>query len=180
MKLPLTKLFGEYISIDSETFEKEVNSILGNPVGISKVSLEEIKSRMTTYRQMLEGKLLDTVLLETILKEIIVISLAFVHHSEPYSYLRDTLIRKNADYGNSSIRNGGNVGNYVRLSDKVSRIENLASKIDCNYESLEDTWLDLAGYATIGIIITRLTVLASKQEHLDFDSPFGYNPEVDG
>ena len=98
--------------------------------------------------------------------------------------LQATLIKKNADYGNSSVKNGGSVGNYVRMSDKVSRLQNLLGKEGkTNYESVNDTWLDLAGYATIGIIILNLTEkklnpVDDKQPELPWEDaephPYGY------
>ena len=67
--------------------------------------------------------------------------------------LKEILEKKNADYGNSALKNGGLVGNYVRIMDKVSRIESLRQSSVSNFESLQDTWLDLAGYAVIGLVI---------------------------
>ena len=82
------------------------------------------------------------------MRDIIDVSLrAYVIYSggsipKVYENLRETLIRKNADYGNASVKNGGNVGNYVRMSDKLSRLQNLLGKEGkTNYESVNKTWL---------------------------------------
>lgn len=163
----LVKLFGEDISITEEGFEDEVNRIttLLHDIALTESSdcLESTLELMNHYRDMLEAKDVDCASLEHTLIEIIECSLWMYsvvnkhRFSDTVAALRDTLIRKNKDYGNSSIKNGGLVGNYVRMSDKVSRIENLSSKKSANYESISDTWLDLAGYAVLGIIILRLT-----------------------
>lgn len=61
-----------------------------------------------------------------------------------------TYLKKNADYGNSadmSMEMFGSVAYAVRMSDKVNRIESLASKeAEVNDEKIEDTILDLVNY----------------------------------
>lgn len=61
-----------------------------------------------------------------------------------------TYLKKNADYGNSadmSMEMFGAVAYAVRMSDKVNRIESLASKeAEVNDEKIEDTILDLVNY----------------------------------
>ena len=72
------------------------------------------------------------------------------------SNLAETLKRKNADYGNNvdkGIDKRG-LGSLVqRLEDKLARFENLAEKGNPQLvldEAVEDTLLDLAGYALLG------------------------------
>ena len=72
------------------------------------------------------------------------------------SNLAETLKRKNADYGNNvdkGIDKRG-LGSLVqRLEDKLARFENLAEKGNPQLvldEAVEDTLLDLAGYAILG------------------------------
>ena len=72
------------------------------------------------------------------------------------SNLAETLKRKNADYGNNvdkGIDKRG-LGSLVqRLEDKLARFENLAEKGNPQQvldEAIEDTLLDLAGYAILG------------------------------
>jgi len=75
-------------------------------------------------------------------------------------HIGDTLTRKNADYGNSFeiLRNKyGTVGTMIRLHDKLGRLDNL---IRCQTEpdvdeSIEDTLLDLAGYAVLELAYRR-------------------------
>lgn len=66
--------------------------------------------------------------------------------------VRETLIRKRADYGPGNLPKFGAYGVVVRLSDKVERLVNLVQPTVArtpNYESIDDTWLDVAGYAIL-------------------------------
>lgn len=72
------------------------------------------------------------------------------------NYLADTLQEKNLAYGDSFTKTMDNWGLEalgIRLSDKLSRIASLVKqgKLKENDESLEDTLLDLAGYAVLGL-----------------------------
>lgn len=74
--------------------------------------------------------------------------------------LRIIMMRKHQDYGPYNIANapGGALnGLLVRLSDKISRLENLYYKKQDtpNYESMEDTFIDIANYAIIGLLVQR-------------------------
>lgn len=72
--------------------------------------------------------------------------------------LASTLLKKSADYGSSAWkppvlmpRIPCDTAILVRMSDKIERIRNLLMK-DCDSEvaeSLDDTMLDLAGYAML-------------------------------
>lgn len=67
-----------------------------------------------------------------------------------------TLDRKQRDYGSSNIAAFGEYGVMVRVWDKVSRLRNLLQNVkDPANESVEDTWLDLANYAIIGLMCRR-------------------------
>lgn len=68
----------------------------------------------------------------------------------------DTLIKKNADYGSSfedSVNKYGVTAILIRLNDKQNRLEHLLMDKDYDPqvkdESLVDTLVDLAGYATL-------------------------------
>lgn len=70
--------------------------------------------------------------------------------------LAEILIKKNRDYGSGNIARHGQKGILVRIDDKTARIENLLdnpSKVNC--ESIDDNWLDIAGYAILGYIIAE-------------------------
>ena len=68
-----------------------------------------------------------------------------------------TIIRKQADYGpNNILRSpfGPLQGLTVRLYDKIARLANLSTKkIEPKNESLRDTFVDIAGYGLIGLMI---------------------------
>lgn len=70
--------------------------------------------------------------------------------------LNQTLKQKNADYGNNVDKNideWGLSSLAIRLDDKLSRFKNLIKEGNSRQvsdETLEDTLLDLAGYAILG------------------------------
>lgn len=70
------------------------------------------------------------------------------------SNLVETLIKKNADYGNNVDKNideWGLSSLAIRLDDKLSRFKNLIkNNRQVADETIEDTLLDLAGYAILG------------------------------
>ena len=67
--------------------------------------------------------------------------------------LHETLVRKNADYGDSftkSYEKWGIVSAIIRMEDKFNRLNQLYDKESSEVEeSLYDTVLDLAGYAIL-------------------------------
>lgn len=64
--------------------------------------------------------------------------------------------RKNRDYGTGNIATFGELGVLVRCSDKVARLKNmLGSGGEPNFESMEDSWRDLAVHAMIGLLCHR-------------------------
>ena len=73
--------------------------------------------------------------------------------------LHTMMLKKHADYGPMNISGapGGPMnGLRVRMYDKLARLNNLVDTGDTpNYESVEDTLLDLANYAIIGLLVQR-------------------------
>ena len=71
--------------------------------------------------------------------------------------IRELLIRKNEKYGNNNISIFGERGVVVRSSDKAQRLIQLVwiGVAEPEDETIEDTWLDLAGYAVIGLMVRR-------------------------
>ncbi len=67
--------------------------------------------------------------------------------------LRSIMMKKQADYGplNIALAPGGPMnGLRVRMYDKLARLNNLADKAATpNFESIEDTLIDLANYGII-------------------------------
>jgi hypothetical protein len=73
--------------------------------------------------------------------------------------LQYIMLKKHEDYGPMNISGapGGPMnGLRVRMYDKLARLNNLVDTGDTpNYESVEDTLLDLANYAIIGLLVQR-------------------------
>ena len=71
--------------------------------------------------------------------------------------LRSIMMKKQEDYGplNIALAPGGAMnGLRVRMYDKLARLNNMAGKdATPNYESIEDTLIDLANYAIIGLLV---------------------------
>lgn len=76
-----------------------------------------------------------------------------------YDELMSVLLAKHRDYGARNISDapGGPLnGLRVRIHDKVARINNLLDKNSVpKYESLEDSFKDLANYAIIALLVLR-------------------------
>jgi len=65
--------------------------------------------------------------------------------------IKDTILIKNKRYGNSfhqTIEEYGIVALLIRLTDKLNRLKTAYQY----HESMEDTLLDIAGYAILGLI----------------------------
>lgn len=62
--------------------------------------------------------------------------------------------KKNHDYGNAYERYGI-MGIIIRISDKISRLENITKKqiTMVNDESLRDTLVDLNNYSSLGLML---------------------------
>ena len=77
-----------------------------------------------------------------------------------YDELMSILLKKHRDYGPRNIADapGGALnGLRVRIHDKLARINNLVDKgsTQPEYESLEDSFLDLANYSIIALLVLR-------------------------
>ena len=76
-----------------------------------------------------------------------------------HAMLGDILLSKHKDYGPLNIAHapGGALnGLRVRMHDKLARINNLVDKGDTpKHESLLDSFIDLANYAIIAILVQR-------------------------
>jgi hypothetical protein len=72
--------------------------------------------------------------------------------------LLNILFKKHEDYGPMNIAGapGGPMnGLRVRMYDKLARLSHLGDTDTPNYESIEDTLIDLANYAIIGLLVQR-------------------------
>ena len=92
--------------------------------------------------------------------------------SEEYQNIQEEMYQmfasKHMDYGLNNIALGGNLGNQedkkfsltglcIRLTDKISRLKNLLlnGKNYVKGESMEDTFMDIANYGIIGLLVGR-------------------------
>lgn len=72
--------------------------------------------------------------------------------------IKNLLIRKNHDYGNSftkQYKKYGLLSGIIRLDDKMSRLDTLIKKDAQVNESIEDTVADIAGYAILLLVELR-------------------------
>ena len=87
-------------------------------------------------------------------------------HEEPNTFqealgivldeMRDVMIGKQHDYGPGNIMDFGDFGVLVRANDKMARLRNLYKSGEApRHESVDDTWLDLANYAVIAMMVRR-------------------------
>lgn len=79
--------------------------------------------------------------------------------SQACDHLKQVLLDKNHDYGNSfgeTFAELGPISGFTRFLDKTNRLKQLltGSKQDVADESIVDTWLDAAGYAILNYIET--------------------------
>ncbi|MBC6995877.1 DUF1599 domain-containing protein [Lewinella lacunae] len=81
--------------------------------------------------------------------------------------LTETLVRKNQDYGGASF-DLGMQGNFVHIYDKVSRLRSLVwNKNSPNFESVEDSLMDLMGYCIIGLHILEQENTSSDEQKIE-------------
>lgn len=77
------------------------------------------------------------------------------------------LIKKQKDYGPKNISKFGITGLFIRMHDKIARIENLTIKnteVSVENESLVDTILDIMGYSAIALMWIDGTFLCPMKE----------------
>lgn len=80
-------------------------------------------------------------------------------HNDVCKELNDIYVKKNADYGDSFLRQfkkHGLITSYIRMEDKMLRIEQLmTNEARVEDETIEDSLLDLANYAIMTIMELR-------------------------
>lgn len=70
--------------------------------------------------------------------------------------LKKLLVKKNKDYGDENIIELGEKGIAYRLNEKIIRLKNLLeSKKTPEFETIEDTYLDLAGYSVLSLMLRK-------------------------
>ncbi|MEA2056453.1 MAG: nucleotide modification associated domain-containing protein [Patescibacteria group bacterium] len=77
----------------------------------------------------------------------------------------ETFIKKHKDYGKDNILDTGELGIVFRVNDKVKRLQHLLmQKKRPENESFKETWIDIATYAVIAILLKQ-----KQFEKLDLD-----------
>jgi len=66
---------------------------------------------------------------------------------------RETLLKKHADYGNENLKKYGEKGIIIRLSDKMTRLDNVYKGAEMQTDSHKDTYMDIIGYAVQALIL---------------------------
>jgi hypothetical protein len=93
----------------------------------------------------------------------------FENYLQEDDLLLKTLVRKQSDYGPENIARFGTTGLVVRMHDKIARLENLTSNLKNPWnESMIDNFMDVIGYAAVGILWETDTFLLPLE---DFESP---------
>jgi hypothetical protein len=70
--------------------------------------------------------------------------------------LQEMFIKKHKDYGKGNILDTGELGIAFRVSDKLNRIKHLlANKKDPQFETIEETWIDIGVYSVIAVLLKR-------------------------
>lgn len=94
-------------------------------------------------------------------------------HGEICNFIHELYEKKNSDYGDSMhplYEEYGLTAFMILFSTKINRIKSLIKKGNANYESLEDSLLDLANYSTIAV--TEMRAEKTKQidtVHISYD-----------
>jgi hypothetical protein len=82
--------------------------------------------------------------------------------------VESTLIQKHHDYGEDNLRDFGELGVLVRVSDKVARLKNLIDKqAEVADENRADTWRDVAGYAIQALIMLKMGNTTKEVDYLE-------------
>lgn len=68
----------------------------------------------------------------------------------------ETFVKKHKDYGKGNILDMGELGIAFRISEKFNRIKHLLMTGNKpENESVDDSWLDIAVYAIIAILLRK-------------------------
>ncbi|MFH1967636.1 MAG: hypothetical protein ABIJ03_03950, partial [Patescibacteria group bacterium] len=65
-------------------------------------------------------------------------------------------LKKHKDYGKGNILANGELGIAMRISEKIERTKHLlVTKQEPQNETIDETWIDVAVYAVIGVLYRR-------------------------
>jgi hypothetical protein len=75
---------------------------------------------------------------------------------EVNSELLEMFLKKHKDYGKGNILANKELGIAMRISEKVERAKHLlVTGQDPQNETIDETWIDIATYAVIGVMYRR-------------------------
>lgn len=70
--------------------------------------------------------------------------------------LTQMFLQKYKDYGKGNILDTGELGIAFRISDKLNRLKHLLiNQKNPQFESVEETWVDIGVYAIIAVMLKR-------------------------
>lgn len=70
--------------------------------------------------------------------------------------IKETFLKKHKDYGKGNILDMGELGIAFRISEKFNRIKHLLMNGNTpTNESIDDSWIDIATYAIIAVLLKR-------------------------
>lgn len=70
--------------------------------------------------------------------------------------LKEMFLKKHKDYGKGNILDTGELGIAFRISDKLNRVKHLLiNQKTPENESVEETWVDIAVYGVIAVLLRR-------------------------
>lgn len=77
-------------------------------------------------------------------------------YEEVLQELLELFLKKHKDYGKGNILSIKELGIAFRIGEKSERLKHLLmTQNDPSNESVEDTWMDIAVYAIIGVLYRR-------------------------
>lgn len=89
--------------------------------------------------------------------------------NQVFEEAKKILLKKHRDYGPYNILHAPinpELGIAVRVGDKTKRIGNLISNAQTpQNEPLEDSWMDIANYGIIGVLVRRGLFELPLEEH---------------
>lgn len=69
--------------------------------------------------------------------------------------LKELLKKKNKAYGDTNVIKMGKLGVLSRIEEKIERLRNMINNNVEDPESKEDSWIDIAGFGIIGVMLER-------------------------
>jgi|TARA_A100000164_G_C21802489_1_gene721371 DNA-directed RNA polymerase specialized sigma subunit len=123
-------------------------------------------------REIMDSKRIKNIAEDEINQTITIFEEEYPELSKEFKNIQDEMYemfaRKHMDYGLNNISLGGDLKNpndkkfsltglAIRLTDKISRLKNLLinGKNYVKGESMEDTFIDIANYGIIGLLVGR-------------------------